>query len=147
MLVCLHARVQTQMCARSTWSCCLIIFSPVPWVVLLPADEWKTAAVLFHFTSLSSVEIMVNLRTSEIRLIVTPPSLISQPQDLLREGRGIRFYHGKSAGGSFLSVLSCLSVLSESEPFRDVCFIYNCPDNATSMVSLTLAEWLCNRAL
>lgn len=83
---------------------------------------------------------MVNLRTSEIRLIATPPSLISQPQDLWRQGRGIRFYHGESAGDSFFSVLSCLSVLPESEPFGDVCFIYDCPDYATSMVSLTLAQ-------
>lgn len=55
-------------------------------------------------------------------------------------GGGIRFYHGESAGGSFLSVLSCPSVLTENEPFRDVCFIYNRPDFATSMASLTLAQ-------
>lgn len=145
--MCLHACVKTQMRVHSTWSCFLIIFSPIPRVVQLPADEWQTVVVLFHFTSLSSVEIMVNWRTSEIRLIVTPPSLISQPQDLWRQGWEIWFYRGESAGGSFLSVLSCLSALTESEPFCDAWFIYNCPDYATSMVSLTLAPWLFNRAL
>ena len=50
------------------------------------------------------------------RLIVRPPSLISQPQDLWRQGRGTKFCHGESAGGSCLFFLFCLFPL-RVDPF------------------------------
>lgn len=56
--------------AHDTWSGFLIIFSPIPSVVLFPADEWEAVVVQFHLTSFSNVEITVKLGKSEIGLIV-----------------------------------------------------------------------------
>lgn len=99
----------TQMYAHCIRSCLLIIFSPIP-ALLLCADEWGTIVALCHFTGFSNVGIMVKLRTSEIGSIVPPPSLISQPQYLRRQ-RGSEI-SPRQEWGRFFFVCSFLSVCS-----------------------------------
>lgn len=117
----------TQMYAHCIRSCLLIIFSPIP-ALLLCADEWGTVVALCHFTGFSNVGIMVKLRTSEIGSIVPPPSLISQPQYLRRQ-RGSEISPGVG------EVLFCLFFLVRLFSLRLNPFMV-CASFTTSLTTL-----------